>query len=135
MAKNYDFKQVATIVGGVQIQGFADGTGVAVERDEDDVTMTVGNDGEGTFSEQNNKAGKVTITLMKSSASNAYLSGLMLAKSVVPVLVKDNSGADLHLGEQCRIQKPPAVEYARDVQSVEWVFITDNLQMFLGGNS
>lgn len=135
MAKAYNFAQVAVIVGGVQMGGFADGDAITVEREEDDVTMTVGNDGEGTFSEQNNKSGRITIVLKKSSDSNAYLSGLVAAKSVVPCMVKDNSGADLHVAEQCRVLRPATATYARDVADTEWVLLTDNINMLLGGNS
>jgi hypothetical protein len=135
----YDPKQVAIIFGGFSLSGFADGSFVTVERNEDAFTLQMGTDGEGTRSKSNNKSGRVTVRLMQSSESNAILSGI--AKSdelsnsgVQPLMVKDNSGASLYVAEQSWIVKMPSAEYDREASEREWIIETDSLQMFEGGN-
>lgn len=138
--KTYDFKQVAVIIGGRQMTGFAEGDDVVkVGRDEDAFTMTVGADGEGTRSKSNNKAGKLTIKLKAASESNQILDGFALADELgnaglVPFLVKDNSGATLHAAEQSYIVKRPESALGMSEGEREWILQTDNLAMFEGGN-
>lgn len=140
MALNtYNPKEVAIIVGGNIIDGFADGTFINVERDEDSYTLQVGSDGEATRSKNNNLSGTVTLTLRQGSPSNAILSALaqqdeLNGSGIVPLLVKDNSGSSIHSAETAWIQKPSAAEYGRESGSREWVIRTDRLQTFIGGN-
>src|SRR5690554_1526750 len=99
--KTYDPKQVQLIVGGVPLSGFADGTFVRVGRRNVAWDLVAGADGEGTRTKSNDKTGFFEFELMQSSQSNQYLSNLALSDElnnagVVPVLVKDGSGASLH---------------------------------------
>ena len=138
--KTYDFKQVAVIIGGRQITGFAEGDdAVTVERDEDMWSMQVGADGEATRSKSNNRAGKITLKLKAASESNAILDGFALSDELangglVPALIKDNSGESLHSAEQAYIVKRPAVTLGDEESDREWVLQTDNLIMHEGGN-
>ena len=120
--KTYDASQVAIIVGGFNITGFADGSFVSVERNADAFALYVGTDGEGTRAKTNNKSGRFTFTLSQSSDSNAILSGIAAADElknagVVPVLVKDGSGASLYAAETAWIVKQPAAEFGREIGS------------------
>ena len=137
--KTYDPSQVAIIIGGFPVTGFADGSFVTVERNEDAFALYVGTDGEGTRAKSNNKSGRITITLAQSSDSNAVLSGFAQAdelsnSGVVPVLVKDNSGQSLHSAETAWIVKAANSEYAREVGTREWVIETDVLVTLPAGN-
>jgi hypothetical protein len=138
-AKTYDPSQVAIIVGGFQITGFADGSFLTVARNADAFALYIGTDGEGTRAKSNNKSGRITLTLAQSSDSNAILSGIATAdelsnNGIVPVLIKDNSGVSLYAAETAWIVKAPDSEFGREVGSREWILETDNLSVFVGGN-
>jgi len=137
--KTYDPSQVALIVGGFNITGFADGSFVTVARNADAFALYVGTDGEGTRAKSNNKSGRITITLAQSSDSNAILSGIasldeLSNNGVVPVLVKDSSGLSLYAAETAWIVKSPDSEFGKELGSREWIIETDNLAMFVAGN-
>lgn len=139
MALTYDFKQVIATYNGFQIQGFAEGTGINAERNEDSWTMQIGADGEGTRSKSNNKGGRVTFTLMQSSASNDVLSAFAQTDELSnggsgPLLIKDLSGRSLLVAEQAWVVKPPACEFGSEAGPREWILETDNLVMSVAGN-
>ena len=138
--KTYDPKEVAVIVGGQIIDGYADGTFVTVERSEDSFSLQMGTDGEGTRSKSNNKSGKITIVLRQGAPSNAILSAFIQSdelngSGIVPVLVKDNSGSSLYAAETAWVMKPASSEFGRESGSREYVLETDRLVMFTGGNN
>jgi type IV secretory pathway TrbL component len=138
-AKTYDPSQVAIIVGGFQVTGFADGSFLTVERNADNFALYIGTDGEGTRAKSNNKSGRMTFTLAQSSDANAFLSALVTAdelsnSGIVPVLVKDNSGTSLYSAETAWIVKHPAAEFGREIGTREWILETDSLAVFTGGN-
>lgn len=135
----YDPKNVALIVGGNIINGFSDATFIVAERNEQAFNLKVGVDGEGTRAKTNNKSGKVTITLMQSSASNDVLSALAAADELsnagaVPLLLKDNSGRTLISSLTSWVQKYPNSEFAKETSTRVWVMETDELNIFVGGN-
>lgn len=138
--KNYDPKQITTIVGGKIISGFADGTFVKAERNEQAFNLKVGVDGEGTRAKNNNRSGKFTITLMQSSSSNDVLSAFALADEfsgggAVPVLLRDALGTTLCTALTAWVQKIADPENAKEVSTRTWVLETDEMLMFVGGNS
>lgn len=139
MAKTYNPKKVAVIVGGFEMKGFADGTFVNIAMNEDQWSLQMGTDGEGTRSKSNNHSAQITISLMQSSDSNQVLQGFWNSDrlsdgGVVPLLIKDNSGRSLWAAEQCWVKKQPDAELGREAAGREWVLETDNLVPFEGGN-
>jgi hypothetical protein len=140
MVLQYDPKNVSMIVGGKIAHGFADGTFIKAMRNEQAYNLKVGVDGEGTRSKNNNKSGKFEITLMQSSSFNdvlsAYSSADQLSNAgVVPILLRDNNGTTLATALTAWVQKLPDVEFAKEVTTRTWVFETDDLEMFVGGNN
>lgn len=137
--KTYIPQEVSVIVGGNIISGFADGTFVTVERDEDAFTYVPSTSGGGTRTKNANKAGKVTITLQQSSESNSILSDLAKAdekdgSGVVAIMIRDNSGESLHSSDAAYISKMPQAQFAKELQNLEWVFQCEDLSMYAGGN-
>ena len=139
--RTYDPSQVTIVFAGIPISGFADGTFVSVEQNEDSFTLQVGTDGEGTRSKTNNRSGRVTLTLMQSSAANDALAAVhsldVLSPSgdgIFPLLIKDNSGRSLFGADTAWIVKPPTGEFGREVTSREWIIETDHLIQSHGGN-
>lgn len=139
MAKTYNPKKVAIICGGFEMRGLADGTFVTVALNEDQWSLQMGTDGEGTRSKSNNYSAQVTVSLMQSSDSNQVLqafwnSDRLSDGGVFPLLIKDNSGRSLYAAEQAWIKKQPDAELSREASAREWVIETDNLVPFEGGN-
>ena len=137
--QTFDFKKVALVIGGRLITGFAEGEAITVERDEDTWTLQVGSDGEATRSKSNNRAGKVTFRVKGASTANAILTGFIKADELnngglIPMMLKDNSGASLYSAEQGYLVKPPSAGYGAEETEREYVYQTDNLIMFEGGN-
>jgi hypothetical protein len=142
MLRNYYADQVMVIAGPVLVEGYADGSFVSIEQNEDAFALQVGTDGEACRSRTNNNSGTVTLTLGQWSASNDLLSALHAGDrlspngdGIVPLVVIDKSGRTLCAAEKAWIRKPPAVEFGREAGSREWVFETDNIVMGVGGNN
>ena len=140
VTKSYDPAEVAVIVGGHAVQGFADGTFVTVARTNDTFTGVSGASGEYARAKSNDRSGTFTITLMQTSLSNGVLQGFATADELnnagtFPVLVKDNNGNDLYSGEICWIQKPSDAEYGKEISEREWVIMTSELIMAHGGSN
>lgn len=138
--KTYDPGQLAVICGGKIISGFADGSMVKISRNAQAYELKVGADGEGTRTRLKNKSGKVEITLMQSSSSNDVLSAYALADEAsnsgsVPLIIKDGSGNTLVAAVTAWVQKLPDSEFAKEVKERVWIFETDELNIFIGGNN
>lgn len=132
--KTFDFKKVALTINNQIVSGFADGTGINVEFNEDQFSLSVGSDGEAIRSDMNNESGSMTITLQASSAFNAVLSGLSKAKTIFDAQVKDTNGDTLAAGEFW-VKTRPSVEFGREAADREWVLETGALKMDVGGLS
>jgi hypothetical protein len=138
MTKTYDPSKVLFTLGGVLITGYADGTFLKVSRDEDSFTKQVGSGGEVARSANKNKSGSIALTLMQSSPSNDYLSGLvtvdeLAGTGVVTAQVKDANGTSLHLAPEAWVKKPTDSEYAKETGSREWLIDCAQLVPFAGG--
>lgn len=145
--KVYDADQVSVLVGNVAISrgvgasGYADGEFVRIEQQEDDFGIVVGTDGQITRSKKNNKLTKITIRLMQSSDSNAYLSSLRIADQVgqngagiVPILINDRNGTSLHSAQFGWVNKPPDAVYDREAKEREWPIMCYMDERLDGGN-
>lgn len=137
----YDPSQVTIIFAGIPVSGFAEGTFVSAERNEDSWALQVGADGEATRAKSNNRSGRVTFTLIQSSITNDALSALHAVDEntpggdgIGPLLVKDLSGRTIIAAETAWIAKPATVEFGREASEREWIIETDRLEVFAGGN-
>lgn len=137
---NYDPKAV-NIVWGIPFSGFADGTFLRVEFNEDAFSLSVGSDKDATRARVNNDSGRFTVTLKQASLTNQFLSFAHEADKasptgdgIQPMMVKDNSGTSLHTAEFCWIVKSAPAEYAREPGAREWIFETDIMINNVGNN-
>lgn len=122
--KTYDPKDVNVIVNGIVLTGFAEGTFISAEKEEESYTTYVGAKGEVARSKNANPLGKITVTLKATSPSNAYLNNLAYSKGVFPVLVVDqNTGNTTVGGTECWLEKPPAMEWGKEISEMEYTFI------------
>ena len=139
--KTYDPANVSMMYGVIPITGFAQDAAITVEHDEDDWTLVVGVDGEGTRSKTSNKSATITVSLMQSSITNDLLSADRLldvntpgGTGGKPLIIKDLSGTTVFAAETTWIQKPPSAELNREASTREWVFRTDFLVAHHGSN-
>jgi len=138
--RTYDPKSVVVTIGGVPMSGYADGTFLVVDRDENSFSKVTGADGTTTRVKSNNRSGTMTLTLKQSSPSNDVLSGFAtldeLANSgVVPILIKDLSGNSLFFSATGWIQKFPSSEFGKEINNRDWILDLVDVDMFVGSNA
>ena len=136
---SYSPDRVVIAFQGVNIVGFAEGTFVEVEREEDEFTKKVGSLGDVTRVHNLNRSGKITITLMQGSPINDLLAGIQIddgesATGVGSLLIKDLSGSMLCHAANTWIMKHPKIELGKEAGNVVWVFECADIDVFAGGN-
>lgn len=139
MVRSFDPKQVSITYGGKIITGFADGSFITVERNQQAQNLKVGTDGEGTRVKTNDRSGKVTINLMQSSPSNDDLSSIaaldeLSNDGVLPFFMNDATGTTIAAAATMWIQKLSNVEFSNEATARQWVLETDDLELFVGSN-
>lgn len=140
MLYTYDFKKVLALVGGVPMQGFADGTGIEVELDDDLWVIVTGADGETARARRHGLVATMKLTFMQTSPSNDVLSGLVLVDilenaGVVPVLVKDVLGSSVFFSARGFVKKPAGSSFGKEVGNREWSLVLPGIDQFVGGNA
>ncbi len=129
--KNYDPKNVAVTVGGTVMTGFAEGTFITCEKEEDNYTTVVGADGTTTRARVNNEIGNITITLKSTSPSNFILSNYARSRETRSIYVSDrNQDSRVFAGGRTGwVMKPAPVSRGSDVENVEWTLqVSDYIQ-------
>lgn len=130
MAKNYNPKKVIGIVNGIVIVGYAPDTFINCSNTEDLNTLTVGNDGKGTFNENPNESGSITFTLQHNSDSIKELMALSVpGVPPFPIAVNDSNMllSGKSAGINCKLRKRPDLERAKEVGTVEFEFLCERL--------
>src|SRR3990167_825532 len=141
MIKNYDPSRVSVSWGGINITGFAEGTFIEAERDEDAFTKYVGSQGEVCRTRNLNRSGKVTITLMATSPINdlidmyATTDDLVGLGGVWPLSINDFYGLLRVFATEAWVMKKPKVERAKEAGTVVWVFDCATIAIEPRGNT
>lgn len=135
----YDPKAIAVSFAGKLISGFADGTMLTAERNDPIFSTVVGSAGEVARVRSRNQTGKIVLTLMQTSLSNAILTALAALDELSglgqgPLLIKDLNGTTLLDAPNAWISKLPSVEFGKDLSNREWELACDVLNMNVGGN-
>lgn len=138
--RTYDPSQVIVTINGANMSGFADGTFVTIERDEQSFTKVIGADGTSSRSKTSNRSGMLTITLAQTSPSNDILSALLAqdeasSDAVFSVQVKDNSGDSRVFSGTGWVQGMPSIEYGKDMSNREWVIELVDMEFNIAGNA
>lgn len=141
MFKQYNPKAIIVTWGEFLIQGFADGSIVRVEYDEDAVTKTVGAQGDVTATINHNRGGKGTCNIKQGAPINDFLS-LNAASNrpreaalvVKPFMVKDLFGTTLCIAPQAWIMKVATSEFSKEHTPREWIWDFGDLKMNTGGS-
>lgn len=136
----YDPSQVAFNVGGVDTNGFAEGTFIKVTRNKDAFTTVVGSDGEATRVKTIDISGLLEVTLQQSSPSNDYFSSLATrdeqsSTGNVPIFMTDKNGTTIARCKTGWVKKKPDSEFSNVSSNRVWVFETGALFYDVGGET
>jgi len=129
--KTYSPEEGSMIIDGNIIEQWNE---IKVAMDEDGYSFEPSTSGGGTRTKNANKAGKFTITLQQTSASNGVLSDLARSGDIVPCGFRDNSGNDVHESEAGYVVKQAESGYGKEVGTREWVIQCEVLEMDVRGN-
>lgn len=138
--KVFSFLDTVVLVNGVEITGWAEGDDVfTADRLGDSASHLIGADGEMTVSLSADRSGELVFSLMQTSGSNLFLSGLVNAQengAFVPVFVqfKDTRNNDIASGTQGYIPKPANMSRGNSVQPQEWRIVTERLDLLHVGS-
>jgi len=139
--RQYDPLDIKMSWNGIIFTGFAEGTFITVERNEDAFNMQVGSGGDVVRVKSNNRSGLATLTLMQSSPTNDLLSTksvlderLGVAGQVGPLSIVDFNGTTKIFALNTWIQKPAQVEFSNTASQREWMFACASIDMFIGGH-
>lgn len=126
----YDPLKVNLIVGDVAIVGFAEGSMIEVERNEDAIYPYVGTKGEVSIAESADKTGTIKVVLKQTSPSVGYLNTLAKQKgddSFFPVsIVNMNTNGQSASGTKCRVKKMASESYDKEITEREFeIFVAD----------
>lgn len=130
----YDPKKVIIQVDGEEVYGFAEGTMVSVERNEELFNNQIGTKGEVARAVNRNKTALITVTLQHVSPFVAKIKE-WAAQDIAPVItfgVIDPASYDDLLVAQCWLQKDSTHEWGNEVGNREYQFFAVNLQDDLG---
>lgn len=135
----FDPAKFKIIIGGIEIEGFAEDTFFNFEREVDTFNKTTGSDGRTTRVKTNNRSGTATLTLQQSSPSNDFLSAIMQLDEtsndgIVAILVKDLLGTTTVASAYGWVRKPPPLPRGSTVQNTEWLIDIADSDVFVGGN-
>jgi len=136
----YDPKLVSFSIGENTIVGYAPGTFIEFEANEDEWTTVVGADGKTCRVKSNNLTAQFRVTLMQTSPSNDILSALRNADRISnsgskPAFLKDGGGRTVISAQNCWVKKLAPTAYATDHSTREWVLETDEYAPpNIGGN-
>jgi hypothetical protein len=117
----YNAKDCVVTVGGVYITGFAEDM-VSGEKDEDNVNIVVGAQGDAVVNEVNNDLGTIKLTLQGTSPQLPYLKQLAKTKEIVDVWVNNKSIGEKFGGTKAIVKKTPALEQGAELADREIEF-------------
>ena len=125
--RTYDPKLITVMYGGMVVTGFAEGSAVMCEQNEDNNIPHVGVLGEVSRALNADKTGKITISLAGTSPWVGMFAKLAQANELLPCTVVDlNDTRHSVGGTECWINKAPNIEMGKEVvdQDIE-IFVSD----------
>lgn len=123
--KTYNARQVTISLGTHAVTGYADDSFVSIEKLGDGITATSGCDGEVARAVDPNECYSVKLTLLQTSATNAFLQSShdndkLTGEGLFPILVKDLKGGLLFSADSAWVKKAPTRTYGKSTNNREW---------------
>lgn len=125
---------------GYTIRGFQSGTFIDAERKEDGFQMHAGSQGDVTRTQNLDRTGSVTLTLMAQVSDNTILQAIadldeQFGTGVGELQIMDHSGLMEVHAENAWIRKRPKDERAKESGATVWIFDCADLEIDVSGNS
>ena len=136
----YDPKKVLVVFGSRTITGFAEDDMITIAPHGEGMQLFVGADGEVARSVDPDQTFEVTLHLASSSKSNDYLSQMYNADRqtgmfMLPLLIKDLSGATLFSAALAWVSNFPEHSRGRTIGTQDWTLQTGQvIAPVIGGN-
>ncbi|OXS74916.1 hypothetical protein B1B04_08490 [Lysinibacillus sp. KCTC 33748] len=119
----FNFKDSVSVVGGIILTGFMDGTPVEAEKNEDTFSQHVGADGAVTYNESADETGTFTFTLKQDSSVLPMLDALLKSKEPFNVSITDSKRKKRVSGLNCHFSKNPTFSRGAEVDAVEYTIL------------
>jgi hypothetical protein len=134
--KNYNQSDVTLSCGGVQLRGYAEGQFCKIAFVTPLFSDKAGTDGDVSRSQSADRRATVEVSLMQTSDSNDYLSGIAALgdAGVFSLLVRDRNGRSLYQAAQAWIEGEPEIMFDGVSTSRVWKIKCAKLVAFTGGN-
>ena len=145
MKTTYSFLEIqAALVGPGGAINLGNGSGaseegISIDPTSDIDTMTIGADGSGMHTLHGDKSGRVTLRLLKTSPTNALLSGMyafQTASGAVhgqnTITITDTNRGDVITCRGAAFAKAPPINYGREAGVIEWDFNVIEIDRTLG---
>ena len=121
--KTFNPKLVTVMYGGMVITGFAEGSMVKCEKNEDNVTPHVGVLGEVSRAINADNTGKITISLAGTSPFIGILARKAAANVIEPISVVDMNDNGVNVGgSEAWIIKAPPINLGKEIEDVDIEF-------------
>ena len=140
----FDPAQVSVIIGGVEMNGFSDGTFIEVSVNGKDWELLSGADGDIVRAKKQNRISTLSLTLLQSSGCNDILSAWrVIDKSTlsgaVAVQIRDRTGSTIISADYSFIMQPPVVKFSEGIEKRTWTITLIDASLsaatfFVGGN-
>lgn len=141
MAEFYDPNQVQVSLGGVLLEGFAEGSMIEVEPSAEDYATVVGTKGNVGVARIYNSLATVKLRFLQTSNANDQLSTLRNSSRAATATgfasafsMRDASGTTKIQGTAF-IQKRPTTTMSNTVEAREWTLTLIESSAFIGGNT
>ncbi len=129
MQKTFDPDKVNVFFNNRQLRMFGDSM-FTLARDEANVTLKKGAQGDGTYILNANKAGKLTITLQQESPDIEYLEDCCERNLMANLAITDaNDSGRLFFAQDVMIEKLPDRARGKDAPDVSVVFLIPNIEL------
>lgn len=119
--RTYDASQTTVTVDGRFLTGFAEGSFVEWEKDEENFDTKVSAQGEVGVAIRNNTLGTITVTLMQTSPDVAFLKKLANTRKVFPIWVQTSGDTKEKVGgTQAMVKKTPDGTLSDEIEDREF---------------
>lgn len=117
----YDAKTSTVTADSRFLTGFAEGSFVEWEKDEDNFDVKVSAQGDVGIANRNNSLGTITVTLMQTSPDVAYLNKLANTGKIFPIWVQAGGDTKEKVGgTQARVLKPADGTLSDEIEDREF---------------
>lgn len=130
LADSYDPKAVYLFTKNHRVRGYASGTFISGERNNDKQSINAGSKGEVTFVENADASGTVEVTLKHNSASLPYLKRLYDTGEKFPVTANDMRDGSRMGGTEGKIASMGGYERSDDVSDKTITILVANYDEF-----